>query len=151
MANGDGLRVDVRIFGIDEIQRAARALPADARAELREGSRRIARTLAGETRAAGRAESRQAARAASTVRALAGATPTVVVGPHPLLFGSEFGATRRFGWYARGRYHDSPGKQFRPHRGSGSYWFFTTVAAAQPRVDAEYRAMAEAIIDRWDA
>lgn len=149
MADGDELRVDVRIVGLEQIQAAFRRLPADARAELREGSRRIARALAAVTRAAGRAQSRQAARAARTVRALAGSSPQVVAGPHPLLFGSEFGATRKFGWYAKGRYWSSAAKQFEPHRGAGSYWFFTTISRSQPAVNAEYRAMADAIADRW--
>lgn len=145
----DGLKVGVRIRGLAEIQRGFAALPADARAELREGSRRIARVLAATTRAAGRAEGRQAARAASTVKALAGSTPQVVAGPHPLLFGSEFGMTRKTGWYAKGRYYHSTGRQFKAHRGSGSYWFFATVAAQRPAVDADYRAMADAIVGRF--
>jgi hypothetical protein len=151
VANGDRLDVSVRIIGLADVQRAARGLPADGRAELREGSRRIARALAATTRAAGRAESKQAARAARTVRALAGSRPEVTAGPHPLLFGSEFGMTRRTGWYRKGRYGKSRGRQFKPHQGAGSYWFFVTVAAAQPAVDAEYRAMADAITDRWSA
>lgn len=151
MARGDQLDVTVRILNLDNVQRAMRQLPSDAKAELREGSRRIARALATTVRAAGRAESRQAARAASTVRALAGSRPEVVAGPHPLLFGSEFGMTRRTGWYRKGRYHASTGKQFKPHQGAGSYWFFVTVAAEQPAVDAEYRAMADAIVGRFNA
>ncbi|MGL5910362.1 MAG: hypothetical protein ACRCZP_10205 [Phycicoccus sp.] len=145
----DSFRVDVRILNLPQIQAKLSRLPADARAELREGSRRIARALAAKAKAAGRAEGRQAARAATTVRALAGSTPAVTAGPHPLLFGSEFGATRKFGWYAAGRYYRSAAKQFKPHRGAGSYWFFTTLSREQPAVDAEYRGMADAIARRW--
>lgn len=145
----DGLRVDVRIRNLDRIQRGFADMPGDARKELREGSRRIARALAAAARAAGKAEGPQAARAASTVRALAGSTPQVVAGPHPLLFGSEFGMTRRTGWYAAPRYYDSPRRQFRPHLGSGSYWFFTALAANTAAVQAEYKAIADAIVNRF--
>ena len=151
MANGGELQVNVRVFGLDDVQRAMRDLPSDAKKELREGSRKIARSLAAEVKAEGRAESRQAARAASTVRPLAGSTPQVVAGPHPLLFGSEFGMTRKTGWYSAGRYYDSPGKQFREHRGSGSYWFFTTLSTLRGPAQDDFLAMARAITERWSA
>lgn len=149
MAQGDGFRVQVR--GLNEVLRALDRLPKQARDEMRDYTTLLARELAVKIRAAGRADTRQSARAATTVRASRGLTPTVTAGPHKLLFGSEFGATRRFGWYRKGRYHDSVGKQFRPHRGADSYWFFRTQQREQPLVDAQARAIGEAIIRDWSA
>jgi hypothetical protein len=82
-----------------------------------------------------------------------GGKPAVVVGPHPLLFGSEFGANQQFGWYANARYDwAAGGRQFRPHRGQGaSYWFFQTAEREQPRFAAAHQEMARAIIRDWKA
>lgn len=131
--------------------RACDHLPRDAQREAQDGAVRLARTLATAVRAAGRASSRQAARASKTVRATRGKQPEVIAGPHPLLFGSEFGATRRFGWYRKGRYHGSGGRQFRPHLGSGSYWFFREQEAQRAAVDLEARDIAAAVVRKWSA
>ena len=67
-------------------------------------------------------------------------------GPHPLLFGSEFGMNRRSGWYADDRFRDSVGRQFRPHRGAGSYWFFKTAEQDQPEIQQALRETADEIV-----
>ncbi len=149
MAQGNGFRVEVR--GLNEVLRALDRLPKQARDEMRQYSNLLARDLANSVRAAGRADSRQSARAARTVRATQGLKPGVVAGPHPLLFGSEFGATRRFGWYAKPRYYDSVPRQFRPHRGASSYWFFREVERSKPLIDEQARNIGEAIIRDWSA
>src|SRR5437762_1246487 len=95
----DHFEVDVE--GAEEVRRALLKLPLQARDEARKGMTKLSRELAVIIRAAGRADSRQSARAARTVRANRGLSPGVVAGPHPLLFGSEFGALGRFGWYAK--------------------------------------------------
>lgn len=150
MAGGDGLKVTVR--GDREVLRALAQLPRDAQREARQGAVKLSRELANIVRAAGRADSRQSARASSTVRTQTlGLQPQVIAGPHPLLFGSEFGATRRFGWYAARRYRDSPARQFRRHRGAGSYWFFVTTERARPAVRAAHADMMDAIVRSWSA
>lgn len=142
------LRVTMR--GDREVLRALRALPRDADRIVRDGAEDIARVLADRVQDAA-APNRQAMRAARTVRVVRDRFPTITAGPHELLAGSEFGATRKFGWYRRGRYYDSPAKQFRPHLGSGSYWFFVTEERERPWVLSEHRKMLDAIERSWSA
>ncbi|MHA6626881.1 hypothetical protein ACU61A_15710 [Pseudonocardia sichuanensis] len=149
MATGSGFRVQVR--GVAPVVRALNALPRNAQREAKDGSERLARDLANVVRAAGRAEGRQARRASRTVRVARGLWPIIVAGPHPMLFGSEFGMTRRSGWYARGRYYHSTGKQYRPHLGSGSYWFFRTQREERPRIVAAHQQMVDNIVGSWGA
>ena len=95
--------------------RAFDKLPKDADTELRAQAFDIAKVLADRIKAAGRAHSRQAARAASTVKEVRGRWPTIQARhtgrARGLLFGSEFGMTRKSGWYAKRRYFDSVGSQ----------------------------------------
>lgn len=146
---GDGFKVEIR--GRQFVERALKRLPRQAAREVKDGSERLARELANLIRAAGRAESRQAARASRTVRALRGATPKVTAGPHPLLFGSEFGVKGRFGWYSKGRYYATIPRQFKAHRGNASYWFFETYEREEPRVRLAAREMSDAIIRAYGA
>lgn len=142
----------VRVRGDEEVIRALNALPRDARREARQGAVRLSRELANFVRAAGRADTRQSARASRTVRtATDGLNPAVVAGPHRLLFGSEFGVKRRFGWYARPRYRHSEKRQFRPHRGSASYWFFRAQDRADPLIRRELEETSERILSAWSA
>jgi len=144
--------LDIKVRGAREVMRALDALPADARREARRGAVELSRELARIVRAAGRADTRQSARAARTVRtATAGTNPAVVAGPHPLLFGSEFGIKRRTGWYAAGRYDDSPARQFRRHRGNQSYWFFKAQDEAAPKIRRAHQEMVDAIVRSWSA
>ncbi len=147
MADGTGLRITMR--GDRAVQRALAALPREAQREMKDGAERLSRDLANSIRRAGRAESRQAARASRTVRTARGLTPKVIAGPHPLLFGSEFGVKRRFGWYSKRRYYNSPERQFKPHRGSASYWFFAEYERSGPAVDAAAREIADGIVRAW--
>lgn len=149
-------RIDLRtrITGLREVLRALDRLPADAQREARQGAVRLSRTLAVRIRAAARASSRQSARASRTVRAATeGNTPRVIAGPHPLLFGSNFGAQARFGWYLKPRYWDSPARQFRPWIGQGDndYWYFRTVDREGPEIEREQRSMLDAIVRSWSA
>lgn len=143
--------LDVTVRGDREVRAALDRLPRDAGRELKDGSERLSRNLANLVRAAGRADSRQSARASRTVRALRQTNPMVVAGPHPLLFGSEFGVQRRTGWYAHPRYLDSRARQFRPHRGSSSYWFFRSVRENRPAIDSAHAAMVDAVVRAWSA
>jgi hypothetical protein len=149
-------RIDIRtrITGLREVLRALDRLPDDAQREARQGAVRLSRLLANRIRAAGRASSRQSARASRTVRtATDGNNPAVVAGPHPLLFGSNFGARGRFGWYLKPRYWHSPARQFRPWVGQGGndYWYFSTVDREQPEIAREHRSMLDAIVRSWSA
>lgn len=151
MARGDGLDVTVR--GDREVIRALEALPPNARREVRRGAVDLSRDLATAIRAGGRASDRQSGRASRTVRAVTqGTNPAVTAGPHPLLFGSEFGVIARFGWYRKGRYHASPKRQFRPRTpGNVGYWFFPTYVRERPRIREAHQEMADAVIRQWSA
>jgi hypothetical protein len=142
--------------GDREVSAALAALPRQGRKEAKDGAERIARDLAVKIRRAGRRDSRQSARAVRTVRTRRGPqggtpTPLVTAGPHPLLFGSEFGMTRHTGWYARARYWDSVGDQFRPHLGRGSYWFFRAQDEHRAETVAAWADVAAAIVRKWSA
>lgn len=140
----------VGVEGLEDILAAFRSLPGDAQRELDQVTKDLAELLARHARAAGQADSRQSARAASTVRAdTSGGSPSVVVGPHPLLFGSEFGAFGRYGWYSDDRYGGSPARQFRPHLGGGSYWFFRSRDEHGGDIESAFQQAAEAIIAAW--
>lgn len=141
----------VRVENLNNVLRAFDRLPGEANRILKERTQELARRLAAQVKAAAAGDSRQSRRAASTVRPAGGNTPSVTAGPHPLLFGSEFGATRKFGWYSKGRYWSSPAKQFRPHRGGNSYWFFRTVEDRNEEIQQEWRDTADAIVRSWDA
>lgn len=148
-----GLKVDVRVYGLRETIRAFQQLPKDASDELRDRTLALSQTLADRVRAAGEADTPQSARAAASVKARRDRVPVISAGgtkrSSAVLFGSEFGMTRRSGWYARGRYRDSLGRQFRPHRGASSYWFFATIEENQGEIAATWRQVADAILDRW--
>jgi hypothetical protein len=144
------LRITIR--GDREVLRALDRLPNDARREFEQGVDATADGLAQIVTAAGRADTRQSARAADTVRPEGGGlTPRIVAGPHALLFGSEFGAWRRFGWYSWALFRDSPARQFRPHLGQGSYWFFRAQEDAGPWVDEQWRRTLDAAVSTWSA
>jgi len=142
----------VSVTGLDEVLRALEKLPSDAEREARAGAVRISRRLAVLIRAAARGSDRQSARAGRTVRTQTlGLTPNVIAGPHPLLFGSNFGALGRFGWYSNRRYGSSRPRQFRPHRDRPDYWFFSTAERSNAELEQEYQEIADAIIRDWSA
>lgn len=145
------IRIRVRTEGLRETIRAARRLPDQAKRELKDRATEIARVLASRIQIAGQGSDRQSARAAATVKARRGLLPTITAGPHPLLFGSEFGSNARWGWYGRPQFEGESARQFRPHRGAASYWFFQTVDDSQSYVAAQWRQAADRIIRAWGA
>jgi hypothetical protein len=148
------IHLDTRVSGLNEVIRALERLPSAAQREARRGAVKISRDLANAIRATARASDRQSAVAGRTVRtATEGLNPAVIAGPHPLLFGSNFGALGRFGWYSKHRYINSRARQFRAHVGQSTadYWFFSTQVREEPRLQAGYQAIADAIIRDWSA
>lgn len=140
------LTVRVRISGLQETLRAFRELPRDATNELKTRTKLLATTLALQIRAAGLTDSGQSAIVAKTVRANRDRVPVITAGgmarvgrnrkpAYKVLFGSEFGATSL--------------RQYRPHVGAGSYWFFKEVEHQGPRIDREWNAIADDVIRRW--
>lgn len=140
------ITVRVRISGLRETIAALSRLPKEANDEIRATALELAKDMATAAAAAGRAEGRQAALVAVTVKANRDRVPVVNAGgtrrlgrnkepAYKLLFGSEFGAT----YY----------RQYRPHLGAGSYWFFQTVDEKQAEISAAWLAAADEIIERF--
>jgi hypothetical protein len=148
----DGIVVHVRIQGAGAVLRAFNQLPRDANRELKDGTAELVREFIPKVKAAGVAEGRQAVRAAKTVRAHRDRLPSIVAGggrARGVIFGSEFGMNRRSGWYAARRYANSDGRQYRPHLGAGSYWFFKTVEDNEAQIAAKWLEVADAIARDW--
>lgn len=145
-------RITVRVEGAKEVIRAARKVPRQGKESLRSSAHDLAGQLADRARANAAAQGRQARRAAQGVKVHPGAfMPTIDAGESPLLFGTEFGATRHFGWYAAARYFDSRGKQFPPHRGGGSYWFLRTVTNERALIERTWRDALADVVRKWSA
>jgi hypothetical protein len=141
-----GLNVNISIDGLKETIRALSRLPKDANDEIREAALELSRKLADAAAASGRREGSQAALVAGTVKAVRDRVPAVSAGgtkrigsrrkpAYKLLFGSEFGATRY--------------RQYKPHVGKGSYWFFRTIEDEQVTISAEWLDAADRIIKKF--
>lgn len=146
------LQVRVRVRGAAEVERALGGVPDEGRKALVRRANELAYNLQRRMKRAAARQGGSAPKAARTTRVARGnLLPTVTAGPSPVLFGSEFGALRRFGWYAHPRYFHSAGRQYPPHRGSSSYWFFRTQTEAKPAIDAAWRQAADDVIRAWSA
>lgn len=150
------LKIEVRIEGARETLDAFNRLEKSANAALRERSMALAEKLAGKVQAAGRASGKQAAAVAATVKARRDRIPVIEAGgskrvttskvpASDIVFGSEFGGNRRTGWYGANRFAPSAGRQFRPHLGRGSYWFYETVYDSQAEIADAWSAAADDI------
>lgn len=135
----EALRLRIRIDGAREILRGFRRLPPDASRQLRERTLILSETLAARVRAAASSDSPQSALVASTVKARKDRVPSIQAGSskkvgrnrkpaHKILFGSEFGSNVL--------------KQFRPHRGASSYWFYKTVEESEAEIAENWRQLA---------
>ena len=153
------LTVKIHMDGVRETLAAFRRLPKDASAELRDASGRIAQLLV--VAAKGRSHvDAQAAAVGTTVKVARDRVPAVQAGGSKritssrvpawkLLFGSEFGGSGRYGWYAASRYMDSQGRQFSPHQGQRGRWFFPSVEGEQARISQQWRRAADDIVERF--
>lgn len=151
------LTVHVSTSGVRQVLRAFSKLPKEANEQLRDRSEGLAKDLAGDVAAAALMRGGQAALMAPTVKAVRDRVPTITaggakrVGRHKasawrLLFASEFGMNRRSGWYAARQYAASTGRQYPPHVGRHSYWFFSTVELHEPQIAREWTQAADAIV-----
>lgn len=148
-----GLTVRIKVEGVRETLAAFKHLPKDASDELRDKATDLAEKLADRVRVAGSASSRQSAVVARSVKARRDRVPTIQAGGRglagKLVFGSEFGANGRFGWYAARRFRRSPERQFRPHLGASSYWFFREVEDNEAEIGRAWTDAADAIVRKW--
>lgn len=161
MAGKDALVVRLRITGVRETLAALNRLPKEASQQLKDRSQKLAGDLAGKIRQAATREGRQAAALAKTVRARRDRLPVVQaggtrkVGRHKapawgLVFASEFGMNAKSGWYAKPRYEKETGRQYKPHLGRHSYWFFTTVDDNQAEIATQWREAADEVVRSFE-
>ena len=149
------VRVRVRVDGVRELLRAYEELPDHAKHEAAVAATALAAELARYAIFNAQARGRQGALAATAVKAEPGIKPTVSAGrkgtkrARAVVQGTEFGATRHFGWYAKGRYFDSEKKQFPPHLGANSYWFFKAQEDHGPRIGQRYAEALDQICRQW--
>lgn len=155
------LTLRIHASGVRETLAAFRALPKQADAQLRDASQDIADAMARAARTGSRIDAQSAA-VGKTVKVVRDRVPAVQVGgsavvtssgarAYQLLFGSEFGARGRFGWFAHPRYADSPGRQFKPHQGTDGRWFFPAVEGQVPAAIARWSKAADEIVEFWAA
>lgn len=153
------LTVKVHIAGVRETLAAFRQLPKDASNELRDASGKIARILVDAAKR-GASIDPQATAVATTVKVARDRVPAVQAGgakrvtknrapAWALLFGSEFGANGRYGWYAASKYADSEGRQYSPHQGQQGRWFFPSVEAEQARIGTHWNRAVDAVVRRF--
>lgn len=154
-----GLTIRLKGEGVRETLSVLRHFPKDANRQLREASLRIADLLAQSAKQASSIDAQSAA-VGKTVRAIKDRVPVVQAGgarritssrvpAWRLLFGSEFGANGRFGWYSAARYAESEGRQFSPHQGRTGRWFFPTVERELPAALKEWREAADEIVRKF--
>lgn len=155
------LTISVHVDGIRQTLAAFRRLPKQASDSLRDRTLDLSELLARRIKAAGRLDSRQSAAVAPTVKAVRDRVPAIVAGgtvrvtstrvpASKVIFGSEFGARRRFGWYAAHKYASSRGRQYRRHLGRGSYWIFRTVEENAAEISRAWAKVADDVVQAWN-
>lgn len=140
------LTIKLHLSGARETLKAFRDLPKEASNELRTKTLALSQLLASKVEGAARADSPQSALIAGTVKANKDRVPSISAGgnkkvgsrkkpAYKILFGSEFGAKTL--------------KQYRPHVGQGSYWFFRTVEQSQAEIDSAWNKLADDVLKKW--
>jgi hypothetical protein len=152
----------VEIDGARETARAFSTMSRTAQKEVRDESARIADSLVPKLRGAAAADGAQSALLVPTVKSVRAFVPTVRAGGPKsvgrqgepaggLIFSSEFGQNKRSGWYGKKRYTGSRGRQWHPHRGRASYWFFRTIERNENEIYRKWFAALDRLLDRWGA
>jgi hypothetical protein len=72
----------------------------------------------------------------------------VIAGPHPMLFGTEFGMNRKSGWYADERFRHSTALQYFRHQNDG-YWWNPTIRRSKPDADAAVKRALDEAVRNW--
>jgi hypothetical protein len=153
------LTVKVHIDGVRETLAAFRKLPKDASNELRDASMKISQTLVTAAKRNAGIDPQSTA-VATTVKVVRDRVPAVQAGgakrvtsnrapAWALLFASEFGMTRRSGWYANPRYGDSAGRQYSPHQGQKGRWFFPAVENERTQIAREWNKAVDVIVRKF--
>lgn len=132
----------VKVEGLRELNRALRELGPDARAGLKDASRRVSELVAGDARSAAYSLGGVAAHVAPSIKSRAamngGASVAIGGARYPMAGGAEFGS-RRF-------------KQFKPWRGNGmeaGYFLYPTIRRDSDRIATEYTSALDGIIEEF--
>jgi hypothetical protein len=137
--------IDVR--GEEQVERAAAKLDPDARKGITKEKKRLAKNLAGKLRRAviSGSKTTMGRKVRPTIRQRG---ETVLAGPHPMLFGTEFGMNRKSGWYADERFRGMPNLQYFRHQNDG-YWWNPTIRRAKPDADAAVQRAVDEAVRNW--
>lgn len=147
------IRVNMRVEGGRQVLKAMNGLPKFANAELRSASLHIAELLAGEMRSAAMSQGPVAAKLATTVKARRDRIPSVFIGGPRRLFRGEKDGTEKEAFqllFASEFGCDSRGDLFKPHAGQRGYWIFPTVRANEAQIGQAWKAVADAIVERYE-
>jgi hypothetical protein len=143
-ATGD---LSITVTGAREVERALAKLPSDVEKALRKEKRRLAKNLAAKLRRAviSRSKTTMGRKVRPTIHQ---SGDTVTAGPHPMLFGTEFGMNRKSGWYADERFRHSTGRQYFRHQNDG-YWWNPTIRRSKPDADAAVERALDDAVRNW--
>jgi hypothetical protein len=145
----DHFEIDVK--GEEKVERAAAKLPGDAQKGIAKEKKRLAKNLAAKLRRAVISGTKQrhgrpmGARVRPTIHQRG---ETVLAGPHPMLFGTEFGMNKKSGWYADERFRHSTALQYFRHQNDG-YWWNPTIRRAKPDADAAVQRALDEAVRNW--
>lgn len=133
----------VRITGLDEVNKALRALGGrEFQVELRDAGKEVATEVAGDAKGKAFSLGGVAAHAAPSISASAGFKSAGVSfggAAHPEAMGAEFGG--------RGR---PTTQQFQPHRGTEGYFVWPAIRDNGEYIETTYLAAVDVILKRHD-
>lgn len=141
--------LEIKVKGAKEVERAAAKLPPDAQKAMFKEKRRLAKNLAAKLRRAviSRSKTTMGRPVRPTIRQ---AGDIITAGPHPMLFGTEFGMNRKSGWYARPEFRHNTALQYFRHQNDG-YWWNPTIRRSQPDADEAVRRALDDALSHWSA
>lgn len=140
---------DVTVKGASEVERALAKLSPDAQKALVKEKRRLAKNLAAKLRRAvvSRSKTTMGRKVRPTIHQ---SGDKVTAGPHPMLFGTEFGMNKKSGWYAYPEFRHSTALQYFRHNGAG-YWWNPTIEAGRPDYAAAVKRALDDTLSHWSA
>jgi hypothetical protein len=135
------------VKGEEKVERAATKLDPDARKGITKEKKRLAKNLAAKLRRAviSGSKTTMGRKVRPTIRQRG---ETVLAGPHPMLFGTEFGMNKKSGWYADERFRGMPNLQYFRHQNDG-YWWNPTIRRSKPDAEAAVARAADEAVRNW--
>jgi hypothetical protein len=141
--------IDVR--GEEQVERNAAKLDPDVRKGITKEKKRLAKNLAAKLRRAVMSKTKQrhgrpmGARVRPTIHQVG---DKVIAGPHPMLFGTEYGMNKKSGWFADERFRGSTSLQYFRHQNDG-YWWRPTILRSKPDADAAVKRALDEAVSHW--